>query len=190
MIEKDKIEIRTLVFGGMFVALMAVGAVIKIPLPGIPFSLQTLFVLLAGLLLGARGGLMAMLGYILIGLAGLPVFTGGGGLMYVFKPSFGYLIGFAVGAFVTGKVAEKNTANSTRQMFIAVLAGTGAIYAFGLPWYYFIANYYLNTPIGATALVMSGFVMTLPGDLIKMALSIFLAQRLAPFVSGLKSKER
>lgn len=49
MIEKDKIEIRTLVFGGMFVALMAVGAVIKIPLPGIPFSLQTLFVLLAGL---------------------------------------------------------------------------------------------------------------------------------------------
>lgn len=188
MIEKNKIDLRTLVFCGMFAALMAVGAFIKIPLPGIPFSLQTLFVLLAGLLLGARGGLIAMLVYILIGLAGLPVFTGGGGLMYVFKPSFGYIVGFAVGAFVTGKLAEKNTANSTRQMLIAVLAGTGAIYALGLPWYYLITNYYLNTPVGATALVMSGFVMTLPGDLIKMALSIFLAKRLAPFVYGIKSK--
>lgn len=184
MIKKNTINIRMLVLCGMFAALMALGAYIKIPLPGIPFTLQTLFVILAGLLLGARGGLIAVLVYIFIGLAGLPVFSGGGGLMYVFKPSFGYIVGFALGAFVTGWFAEKNTNNSTIQMILAALAGTAVIYTLGLTWYYVIANYYLNTPVGAATLMISGFLMTLPGDLIKIAVSILLARRLAPFVRG------
>jgi biotin transport system substrate-specific component len=100
--------------------------------------------------------------------------------MYVLKPSFGYIVGFAMGAFVTGWLAEKNPNNSTLQMVIAALAGTAVIYTLGLTWYYVIANYYLNTPVGAATLMMTGFVMTLPGDLIKIALSILLAKRLAP----------
>lgn len=180
MIEKNTLNIRMLVLCALFSALIVVGAMIKVPLPGIPFTLQTLFVILAGLLLGPRGGLIAVLVYIFIGLAGLPVFSGGGGLMYVLKPSFGYIVGFALGAFVTGWLAEKNTNNSTLSMVIAALAGTAVIYALGLTWYYVIANYYLNTPVGAATLMMTGFVMTLPGDLIKIALSILLAKRLAP----------
>ena len=180
MIEKTPLNTRTLVLCGLFAALMAVGAFIKVPLPGIPFTLQTLFVILAGLLLGSRGGLIAVLVYIFLGLAGLPVFSGGGGLMYVLKPSFGYIVGFALGAFVTGWLAEKNTENGTVPMVIAALAGTAVIYALGLTWYYIIANYYLNTPVGAATLMMTGFVMTLPGDLIKIAISVLLAKRLAP----------
>lgn len=180
MIEKNTLNIRMLVLCGLFSALIVVGAMIKVPLPGIPFTLQTLFVILAGLLLGSRGGLIAVLVYIFIGLAGLPVFSGGGGLMYVLKPSFGYIVGFALGAFVTGWLAERNTSNSTFKMIIAALAGTAVIYALGLPWYYAIANYYLNTPVGAATLMMTGFVMTLPGDLIKIAVGILLAKRLAP----------
>lgn len=182
MIEKHTINIKTLVLCGMFAALIAVGAFIKVPLPGIPFTLQTLFVLLAGFLLGARGGLISVLVYIFIGLAGLPVFSGGGGLMYVLKPSFGYIIGFALGAFVTGWLAEKNKSNATIQMVLAALAGMAVIYAFGLTWYYFIANYYLNTPMGVGTLMVSGFLMTVPADIIKMTLSIILAKRLMPFI--------
>ncbi|MDD3306351.1 MAG: biotin transporter BioY [Acetobacterium sp.] len=182
MIEKNTLNIRMLVLCGLFSALIVVGAMIKVPLPGIPFTLQTLFVILAGLLLGSRGGLIAVLVYIFIGLAGVPVFSGGGGLLYVLKPSFGYLIGFALGAFVTGWVAERTPGKSTKQMVLAALAGTAVIYALGLPWYYIIANYYLNTPVGAATLMMTGFVMTLPGDLIKIALSVLLAKRLAPVI--------
>lgn len=182
IINKNTLNIRMLVLCGLFSALIVVGAMIKVPLPGIPLTLQTMFVLLAGLLLGSRGGLIAVLVYIFMGLVGLPVFTGGGGLMYVLKPTFGYIIGFALGAYVTGCLAERNSDNSSKQMIIAAVAGTAVIYAVGLPWYYVILNYYLNTPVGAATVMMSGFVMTLPGGIIKIALSVLLAKRLAPVI--------
>ena len=182
VINKNTLSIRMLVLCGLFSALIVVGAMIKVPLPGIPLTLQTMFVLLAGLLLGSRGGLIAVLVYIFMGLVGVPVFTGGGGLMYVLKPTFGYIVGFALGAFVTGWLAERNPDHSTKQLILAAVAGTAVIYAVGLPWYYVILNYYLNTPVGAATVMMSGFVMTLPGDLIKIAVSVLLAKRLAPVI--------
>jgi BioY family. len=70
-----------------FAALTAVGAFIRIPIPVVPFTLQYLFTMLAGLLLGGKYGGLSVLLYIFIGLIGLPVFTEGGGIGYVFKPS-------------------------------------------------------------------------------------------------------
>ena len=91
---------------GLFTALIAVGAFIKIPIPVVPFTLQYLFTLLAGLLLGSRRGSLSVIAYVILGLAGLPIFSEGGGLWYIFKPSFGYLIGFCAGTFLTGYLAE------------------------------------------------------------------------------------
>lgn len=182
MIKKNKLNMQTLALCGMFTALIGVGALIKIPLPGIPFTLQTLFVLLAGLLLGSRRGAIAVLVYIFIGLAGLPVFAGGGGLMYVLKPTFGYIIGFALGAFVTGWIMERKPEATTLRLIMAATVGTAVIYALGLTWYYIIANYYLNTPMGIGALMVSGFLMTFPADIIKIGLCVVLAKRLAPFI--------
>lgn len=189
MIKNNKMNIRTLILCGLFTALIAVGALIKIPLPGIPFTLQILFVLLAGLLLGSRAGLVSVLVYIFVGLAGIPVFSGGGGLAYVFQPTFGYIIGFALGAFVTGWIAERKPEPSTLRLILAAMAGTAVIYALGLIWYYFIANYYLNTPMGVGALMVSGLLMTLPADIIKIGLSVVLAKRLAPFIHANVCKE-
>ena len=87
---------KGVIYCGLFTALIAVGAFIKIPIPVVPFTLQYLFTMLAGLLLGSRLGTVSVLSYMLLGLAGLPIFSEGGGLWYVFKPSFGYIIGFAV----------------------------------------------------------------------------------------------
>ena len=80
-------------------ALTAVGAFIKIPLPYIPFTLQTFFVFYSGILLGAKLGMLSQIIYILIGLVGIPVFSNGGGPSYVFQPSFGFLIGFIISTF-------------------------------------------------------------------------------------------
>jgi len=189
MMKNNTLSMRNLALCALFTALIAVGAFIKIPLPGIPFTLQTLFVLLAGLLLGSKRGAIAVLVYIFIGLSGLPVFSGGGGILYVLKPSFGYIIGFALGAFITGFIAERNQESSILRFVLAALAGTAVIYALGLTWYYFIANYYLGTPMGAGALMVSGFLMTFPADLIKIALSVVLAKRLAPFIDRDMLKE-
>ena len=85
---------KTLIYCSLFTALIAAGAFIKIPVPVVPFTLQYLFTMLAGLLLGSKRGTISVVAYMLLGLAGLPIFSEGGGLWYVFKPSFGYIIGF------------------------------------------------------------------------------------------------
>ena len=77
----------------LFAALIAVGAFIRVPVPLVPFTMQTFFVVLAGMLLGKKLGGASALVYLAIGLIGIPVFTQGGGIGYVLKPSFGYLIG-------------------------------------------------------------------------------------------------
>ena len=100
---------RELVLCALFTALTAVGAFIKIPVPVVPFTLQFLFTMLAGLLLGGRLGAISVGAYAVLGLLGLPIFTEGGGFWYLLKPSFGYILGFIVGAYVTGKMAAKTS---------------------------------------------------------------------------------
>ena len=98
---------KDLMMCSLFVALIVVGAFIKIPIPVVPFTLQLLFTMMAGLLLGGKLGAASVGIYILMGLLGLPVFAEGGGFSYVLKPSFGYIIGFAVASYVTGIIANK-----------------------------------------------------------------------------------
>ncbi|MGD9474531.1 MAG: biotin transporter BioY [Eubacteriaceae bacterium] len=176
---KKTFDIKTLSLSALFTALIIVGAYIKVPLPVIPFTLQTLFVIMAGMLLGSRKGLLSVLAYIFIGLIGLPVFSGGGGLAYVFKPTFGYILGFALAAFIAGKIVEGNAFN-VKTLILAASAGTLAIYAIGLPWYYIIMNYYLNTPLTVSALMISGFVLFLPTTIIKGVIAVVLTKRLMP----------
>ena len=98
---------KNLVMCSLFVALIVVGAFIKIPVPVVPFTLQLLFTMMAGLLLGGKLGAVSVGVYILMGLLGLPIFAEGGGFAYVLKPSFGYIIGFAVASYVTGMIANR-----------------------------------------------------------------------------------
>ena len=81
-------EIKEMVLCALFVALIAAGAFIKIPVPVVPFTLQYLFTMLAGLLLGGRWGLVSVGVYIILGLAGLPGFAQRGGIGYLFQPRF------------------------------------------------------------------------------------------------------
>ena len=107
-----RMKTKDLVLCAMFVALIAVGAFIKVPVPVVPFTLQFLFTMLAGLLLGPGNGALAVVIYIVLGLAGLPIFTQGGGPGYIFQPSFGYIIGFAAAGFF-GPTIMKNVFPAT-----------------------------------------------------------------------------
>ena len=116
--------------------------------------------------------------YIIVGLMGVPVFTEGGGLGYILRPSFGYIIGFCIGAFITGKIAQKACKPSYGRLLLAGFSGMAAIYLCGLLYYYVICNYVINTPIAVWPLFLHCFIMVVPGDVALCFLSAYLALRL------------
>ena len=117
----------------LFAALLAVSAFISIPVGSVPFTLQVFVVLLAGMVLGPRLGVLAVLAYLVLGLVA-PVYSGGAsGLAVLFGPTGGYLIGFAPAVVVAGLVAGKHCSSVTRLM-MAGLAGVVPIYLLGAAW--------------------------------------------------------
>jgi biotin transport system substrate-specific component len=112
---RGTVLLRELVLITLFAALTALGARVTIPLPftPVPVTLQVLFPLLAGLLLGGKRGALSQAEYVAAGLAGFPVFAkGGSGLAYLFGPTGGYLLGFIAAAFVVGELAAMNRHSS------------------------------------------------------------------------------
>ncbi|MBC6680263.1 biotin transporter BioY [Zhenpiania hominis] len=171
------ISIQNRILCGMFAALIAVGAFIRIPVPVVPFTLQFFFTTLAGMLLGPRLGMASVLVYLALGLAGLPIFAQGGGPGYVLVPSFGYLIGFAAGAFLTGKLAERSGPSFLR-LLRAGLAGLAVVYSIGMLYYYLICEFVLGTPIAFWPLVLYCFLLAVPGDLVLCILCAILGKRM------------
>lgn len=157
----------------LFAALTALGAYIFIPLPftPVPITLQTLFVYLAGDILGGYLGALSQIVYILLGVLGLPVFARGkGGGDVLIGPTGGYLIGFIVAAFIIGKLVKLKR-NPTFVWFIfSNLIGTVVIYCFGI--------FQLSIWIGSLKkAIILGIFPFLIGDLIKVWLAAYIATR-------------
>ncbi|NBH34197.1 biotin transporter BioY [Clostridiaceae bacterium] len=178
----ERNETKQMILCAMFVAMIAAGAFIKIPIPVVPFTLQYLFTMLAGLLLGGKLGALAVGVYILLGLAGLPIFAQGGGIGYVFQPSFGYIPGFAAGAYITGVIANQKANPSYPRLLAANFAGLGIVYLCGMVYYYLISNFYLGTPIGLWPLFLYCFLLAVPGDIVLCILGAVLGRRMIPII--------
>lgn len=166
----------------LFVALIAAGAFLKVPIPLVPFTLQFLFTTLAGLLLGGQLGGLAVCAYIVLGLAGLPIFAQGGGLGYVLQPSFGYIIGFAAGAFVTGTIANRTEQPGFPRLLAANFVGLGIVYLFGMFYYALMSRFYLGSPIGLWPLFLYCFLLAVPGDILLCIVGAMLGKRLIPLI--------
>lgn len=151
-----------------------------IPVGGlpVPITLQTFGVALAGAVLGARRGALAVLLYLVVGLAGAPIFAGAtGGLGVIGRPSFGYLIAFPIAALLTGFLTERVLGSrrwsrgwrATLGVFGAATAGTLlVIYPLGIA----VLGWRLGLAPGEA--IAAGAVF-LPGDLIKNALAAVVA---------------
>lgn len=120
----------------VFAALTALTARITIHLPftPVPITLQTLAVVLAGLVLGARGGALSQLAYLGMIATGLPFDANGLGPAAFFGPTAGYLIGFVPAAFVAGRLAEQFATQNWWGNFAAAVAGALTIYLVGASW--------------------------------------------------------
>lgn len=120
------LQTRELILCALFIALIALGTFIRIPVGGDVYTLQFLFTLLAGAILGGRLGALCVGMYIVMGLIGIPVFASGGGFGYVLQPTFGYLPGFVLQAWAIGKLARRWQATDFRRL---ADAGLGTINA-------------------------------------------------------------
>ena len=167
----------------IFAALIAIGAFIRIPIPYINVTLQVFFVALAGMLLGGKFGALSVVVYIMLGLIGIPIFTEGGGFFYILKPTFGYMIGFIIGAYVTGKIANAATNPSIKRLFIADLIGILIIYAFGVVYFYIASNLWVGEGgISIGDCLLYCFVLLFPKDLAISVIAVFISKRLIPIV--------
>jgi len=152
-----------------FVALIALGAWISIPFVPVPLTLQTFFVLLAGVLLG-RWGFLPPLCYVVLGALGLPVFHNGlSGVGVLLGPTGGFLLGFVVAGLVVG-LAYERTGKAARIAGLAL--GTLAIYTCGAAWMQ------LSTGMTLLAAFVVGVLPFLPGDVVKGAAAYLLGERL------------
>ena len=167
-----KNKTRMMILAALFSALTAVGAFIRFPLGTMSVTLQFMFTAMAGVLLGAKWGAVSQTVYVVLGLVGLPVFTMGGGIGYVMQPSFGFLLGLIPTAWVIGLLTEKE--NGHWRIALACLAGLAVLYLIGLPYMYLIMKLYLHKSITVWTAVKAGMLVYLPGDAIKIALTVLL----------------
>ncbi len=164
----------------LFVVLMVAAAYIQIPFPLVPLTFQTVISVLAGLLLGWKKGTISMAVYCFSGLVGLPVFAAGGGIAYVLKPSFGYILGFIASAMTAGLIAGKPDLPTWRYI-VAALAAFFADYAVGIP-YCIAAAHFLGVD-DLLKLLLTGNLVYMPKDAALSILAAMLAKTVLPVIN-------
>lgn len=165
---------KRLVLISLFVALTFVGSLIQIPMYPAPITLQTFFVMLSGFTLGPLAGAKAQTLYILMGLLGLPVFTGGGGLGYIIDPRFGFILGFIPLAVVCG---YSFNCKSPKCLILAAILGTTILYVIGTTYIWLILSY-ISAIETSYCGILKGMLIFVPGDLIKIIFVIPIAIKL------------
>ena len=182
-----RLTVQELARCALMTALVAVGAFIRIPLPGEDyFTLQFILVALTGLMLGSKKGALATGVYLILGLLGLPIFAAGGGIGYVFKPTFGYLLGFVPAAYLGGLLVERG--RGAGRYWLAAGIVFLVVYAFGLGYKYLLCNFYLGQPLPWSVILLSALA-TIPKDIVACALAAMLAARLSPGLVWKKQRE-
>ncbi len=166
---KQSFTLRGVAFSALFAALVVVFGYVSIPLgfTPVPVTLQTLAVMLAGGLLGARYGFFSMLLVIVLTALGLPLLGGRGGIAALLGPTGGYVVAWPFAAlligFVVGKVRSTGWAGYAVVFLAMACFGSLLLYVTGVPWLAHAANYPLSKALA------QGLYPYIPGDLVKAA---------------------
>lgn len=177
-------NLKKMLLTAVFAALTAIGAFLRIPVGFSSFTLQVFFTCMAGVLLGPYWAAASQLLYVLLGLIGIPIFTEGGGMMYLFKPTFGFLLGLIPMAFLTGLLSHRlKKLPLPGRIALSCFTGLIALYAVGLPYMYWMLGGAWS--IGKT--VISGCLIFLPFDALKILCVVLLGTKLVPLLR--KQKE-
>lgn len=178
-----RIDTRKLIMIALFAALTVMGSIIIIPIGAVPITFQNIFPMLAGLIIGPEAAAMSQFVYLLLGIVGLPVFAGGtGGVNSIFTPSFGYIIGFILSAYVIGKMSKIVGRPTFVKSVVICTVGTLMIYLIGIPYLYIVLNNILGKKITLTYAMKIGFVLFIPGDILKIIVASFVSNKIVPLL--------
>ena len=166
-------RVKRLVYAALFAALTAASAWVTIPLPFVPITLQTFFVMLSGVVLGPYFGALSMAVYLLLGFIGLPVFANGqSGLGVLVGPTGGYMIGFILCPIVAGLIAGARKDPGPLWYGLAMLAGEAVIFAIGVAQLSLV----LRLPLDRALVI--GLLPFIPGDVLKLVVASFVAPKI------------
>lgn len=165
-----KLSTRDITYCSIMAALTLVSGFLTIPLGPIPLTLQTLVVLLTGLLLSKRNALISQGIHLLLALLI-------GGFQSLLSPSFGFVFGFAAGAYVIAFIIERY-GFTIKIASLAVFIGSIVIYSIGLPYMTVILNNYLGGNFSVIQILQMGFIVFIPGDSIKAIIAVVIGLRL------------
>jgi len=177
---------RDIVFIALFAAIIAVLALfppVTLPVVGVPITAQSLGVMLAGGVLGARRGALAVVLFLALVAIGLPLLSGGRGGFAVFAgPTAGYLFGWIAAAFAIGALTERawGGLDFVKAFLICCAGGVVLLYAIGIPWSAMVAK----IPLGTAAM---GSLPFIPGDLVKAviaAAAMVIVKRSYPIIGS------
>lgn len=166
---------RDLVYIALFAALTAALGLfppLTMPVTGVPVTAQSMGVMLAGALIGARRGGLALALFVTLVAVGLPLLAGGrGGLGVIQGPGGGFILGFPIAAYAIGALFDRHVGMPSlgRSLAYIVIGGIGVLYLVGVPWLAMVGKLGLGK-----ALV--GSAVFLPGDLLKAVLTALIAR--------------
>ncbi len=188
---KTKASIFRTTFTLIFTALISLGCFISMPLPGgVPIAIQNLFVMLAALILGGLQGAGSVGLFLLLGIIGVPVFSGPRGGWEVFTgQTGGYLWGYFVAASAAGLIVgtphvfeKKFNIRMWLRIMLASLLGFALIYAPGIPWYVHLMSESGNQ-MNLQSILNATLYPFIPGDILKFIVSVPLAAILRPIAA-------
>jgi len=184
------LEVTLLRVGGvaLFPFLVALGAHVAFPLPplGVPFSLQTLAVVLAALCLGPKRGMLAMAIYLVAGIIGVPLFgEGEAGMAVLLGQTGGYIVGFIAAQPVITRLVRRGDGGirGWAGLALSVIAGHAVIFLVGVPWLYVVRSLDPESAVTWGQALWGGMVIFLPGMVIKAALAVWIGRLAAPWAA-------
>lgn len=177
-------QTKDLTLCALFTVLFIIGSKIVIPAGVIPLTLQTMMVILAGMLLQSKQIMISYGLFFLMGLIGFPVFANGGGIAYVLQPSFGFLLSFPIAASFLSYTRTKLHVQHFLPAFLLCLLALLLIYTIGCIYMYGILNFYMGATKNMSAIIAMGAIPFILSDTCSIALGCFCALRLSqvPFI--------
>ncbi len=168
------IKLKELALFAIMLAFMVVASKISIPIGPVPLTLQTFAVFIIALVLGKKSALLFTL-YLALGLVGLPVFSTGGGISYIYMPSFGFIISFIPASFIVGFAKDSN---KIYMKYILSSIGLIVIYLFGAVYMYLIFKYYNASPKDIITIINIGVLPFIAKDIFTAILSCIIYSRI------------
>lgn len=178
-------KVRDMTMIAVSVALIAIGAFIKIPSPVAGyFTLQLPFVIMISMILGAKRGAMAAFVYMIGGLMGIPWFAAGGGFMYIVKPTFGFIMSFVMAAYIAGMGSDRYKRNE-KGLYIYSIMASIIVWVYGMLHYTFVLQVTTGTELTYYAALIGILSPDFYTDIVLTIIFTGLGQRIRKGVASL-----